>query len=265
MIDYQIAIPSFRRTETLAKATLSMLKRHQADFSNVTIFTANKQEEKVYKALLEMLSTNAKVVTGEPGIGKQRIFINKHYPVGTRILSLDDDIYSLLIVDQNKKLGPCDWSIDRIAFKGFSTCEKVNAKIWGINPVENGFFMDRTTSIGLRYICANFFGSYAGDPVWTAKDRLDFSSGEDFESTLRSFVQYKGVVRLDGICPKTKYFAQGGICAEIGGEDKRKIDHHRHLTEIASRFPHLCKTYKKSDGTTNIKLKPVTRGKIAWL
>ena len=212
-----------------------------------------------------MLSIEAKVVLGEPGIGRQRIFINKHYAAGTRILSLDDDIYSLLIVGKDKKLSLCDWSIDRIAFKGFSTCEKVKAKIWGINPVENGFFMDRTTSIGLRYICANFFGSYAGDPVWVAEDRLDFSSGEDFESTLRSFAKYKGVVRLDGICPKTKYFAQGGICAEIGGEEKRKIDHHRHLMEIASRFPHLCKTYKKSDGTTNIKLKPITRGKIVWL
>lgn len=264
MLDYQIAIPSYKRVNILLQATLKTLKRHQADFSRVTVFTANAEETAAYRFALEQIGLKLRIVEGKPGIGRQRIFINTHYKPGTRVLSLDDDIYSLHIVNSKKKLDPCDWSLDRIANKGFSACERTKARMWGINPVENGFYMDPVTSVGLRYICANFFGSYAHDPVWTASDRDDFSSGEDFESSLRSFKLYKGVIRLDGICPKTKYFAEGGIRAELGGQQQRDADHKTHLIDIAGRFPKLATTYTKADGTTNIKLRPITHGKFKW-
>lgn len=263
-MDYQIAIPSYKRCNILLEASLRTLARHKADFSRLTIFTANEEQTNAYRFALQEQNLKIKLVTGVPGIGKQRIFINKYYPADTRILSLDDDIYSLHIVNDNKKLDPCDWSLDRIANKGFMACERTKARMWGINPVENGFYMERKTSVGLRYICANFFGSYAHDPVWVAPDRDDFSSGEDFESSLRSFKRYKGVIRLDGICPKTKYFAEGGIRAELGGQAERDADHTKHLIEIAKRFPKFASTYKKADGTTNIKLRPVTHTKFPW-
>ncbi len=79
----------------------------------------------------------------------------------------------------------------------------------------NGMFLKPTITVGLRYICGIFHGTFAGDPAMCGDDRPRQSSGEDFELTLRSFKRYKGVVRIDGYCPKTKYFAEGGIQAEL--------------------------------------------------
>ena len=262
MIDYQIAIPSFQRVGLLMQATLPCLKRHKADFSKITIFVADQKEYKKYEAGLKLLNLKFKIVVGKPGIGKQRIFINNCYPKGTRILSLDDDIFSLHEQD-GKRLKPCNWDLDKIVFKGFNTCEKSGARMWGINPVFNGFFLKQTTTVGLRYICANFFGSYAQDPVW-GKGRLDFSRGEDFEASLLSFKLYKGVVRLDGICPKTKYFAEGGIQAELGGKKERDLDHLQKLKEIVSRYPAYARLYFKKGDVPNIRLKTVTHGKVKW-
>ena len=105
MIDYQIAIPSFQRVGLLMQATLPCLKRHKADFSKITIFVADQKEYKKYEAGLKLLNLKFKIVVGKPGIGKQRIFINNCYPKGTRILSLDDDIFSLHEQD-GKRLKP---------------------------------------------------------------------------------------------------------------------------------------------------------------
>ena len=263
MLDYQIAVPSFKRVGVLIKGTLPCLKRHGANFKNLTIFVADEKELETYKSGLGLLGLNLRIIVGKPGIGKQRVFINNYYPKGTRVLSLDDDIFSLHLQD-GKRLKDCDWSLDKIAFKGVDACEKTGARMWGINPVFNGFFLKSTTTIGLRYICANFFGSYSHDPVWGC-DRLDFSSGEDFESSLLSFKRYKGVVRLDGICPKTKYFAEGGIRAELGGKIERDVDHLKQLKGIVSRHPSHAKLYFKNGNVPNIRLKTVTHGKLRWV
>ena len=263
MIDYEIAIPSYKRKEILTSVTLPCLKKLKADFSKITIFTASQEENNSYREELLSKGLNIRIVTGVLGIGHQRIFINKYYKEGPKIFSIDDDIESLHLLE-GKKLIKCPWSLDQIVRKGFSTCERVKARMWGVNPVFNPFFMKRTTTIGLRYIAAGFMGSYAQDLVWTDPKRLNFSSGEDFESTLRSFSRYKGVVRLDGICIKTKYFAKGGICDLIGSKEKRIADHKKKLIEITERYPKLAKTYVKADGTTNIRLRNITIGKINW-
>jgi len=263
-VDYQIVIPSFKRSELLIKGTLSTLKRHEVDLERVTVWTASDAETKTYESALSKAGVSVKVVQGLPGLCRQRVLISKHYPKGTPILSLDDDVFSLHTIDKNKRLKPFEGCLSRLVEKGFSLCEKTGAQLWGINPVMNGFFMDHTISIGLRYICGIFFGSFAGDPVWTGEDRKHLSSGEDFENTLRSFKRYKGVIRFDGVCVKTKYFAPGGIEAELGGRDKRASDHEQQLRRIASEHPKLSKIYRKADGTPNIKLRPITHQKLKW-
>ena len=94
-------------------------------------------------------------------------------------------------------------------------------------------------------------------------DRPLVSSGEDFETTLRSFKKYGVVIRLDWLCPKTKYFAPGGMQAELGGSDElRQIEHSKELKNIADRHAGLASCYTKSNGVVNIRLKTVGVTKI---
>jgi len=149
--------------------------------------------------------------------------------------------------------------------KGFDLCEEYGARLWGINAVLNGFFMKNTVTVGLRYICGIFHGTYAGDPTLCGPDRFMESSGEDFENTLAHYKAYGKVLRFDGIAPKTKYFAAGGIQAEIGGDKAtRNADHSVKLKMIADRYPDLCKLVEKAGGVHNIRCKTLTEAKVAW-
>lgn len=265
MIDYQIAIPSYKRPTRLITETLTTLKRTNADFSRVTVFVADSNEKHLYDTALQAIGLGVKVVISQPGLINSRIWYNLHYyKPGTRILNLDDDIAGLYVKDGNA-LKAYTGDLDRLVSKGFQVCQNTGARLWGINPVANGMFLKPTITVGLRYICGIFHGTFAGDPAMCGDDRPRQSSGEDFELTLRSFKRYKGVVRIDGYCPKTKYFAEGGIQAELGGKEKRAKDHEAQLQQIVNRFPGISKLYSKSGDVPNIKLKTITHGKLQWI
>ena len=72
--DYVIAIPSYKRAETLRDKSLTVLHKHGIEKKRIYIFVANKDEEKIYKEVLDPKSYN-KIVVGVPKIGPQRIFI----------------------------------------------------------------------------------------------------------------------------------------------------------------------------------------------
>lgn len=260
-MDYQIAIPSYKRADLLKHKTIALLERYNVDKSKITVFVANEEEAAVYKEALP----DYKIVVAIKGLVSARVFYNNYYPKDTPILNLDDDMAELKQRNAADKLENYDGDFDDIVKLGFSICEQEGARLWGINPVSNGFFMSDYITVGLRYICGNFHGSYAGDPVLTGEDRVHKeSSGEDFETTLRSFVRYGSVVRIEYLCPTTKYFASGGIDAELkdNGIPDRQTDHKAALYDIAARFPELAQIRVKAGDITNIRLKSITYLKI---
>lgn len=259
-MDYVIAIPSYKRATLLKQKTLALLERFGVQKDKIYIFVADQRELEDYSN--EINGYN--IIEAEKGLVLARRFYNQYFPKNTRILNLDDDCAELKQRTPDAKLDDYRGSFDSLVETGFGICEKQGARLWGINPVANGFFMADTVTVGLRYICGNVHGSYAGDSVISGEDRNLESSGEDFLTTLRSFVKYGSVVRLDWICPTTKYFAHGGIDAEL--KDKgimtRQIDHAARLAEIVARYPDLATLVTKAGGVTNIRLKTITYCKL---
>ena len=250
MIHY--AIPSYRRAEVCSQRTVATLRRLGVRDDQMTIFVADEQDEDAYSSAI----SGIRIVRGVPGLVHQRRFYNGYYNKGDRIVNADDDLYDLKYVNKKGKLKSYEGDMNSVAKYAFDTCDSCGARLWGISAVENGFYMDRSTSAGLRYVCGIFHGSYAGDPVMAGQDRPLVSSGEDFETTLRSFKRYGVVVRLDWLCPKTKYFAPGGMQAELGGSSElRNVEHEKELKAIAVRHSGLCTTYVKSGNVTNLRLK----------
>jgi hypothetical protein len=254
-MNYQIAIPTYKRYADVRKKTIETLLRHDADPARITVFVASEAERERYAAAI---GPGFRIVVGQLGISNQRKFISNHYPAGTRILSLDDDVTALK-EKQGKRMVDCRLSIDEISSIGFGLCEKHNAKLWGIYPVANGFFLKDKASLGLKFVCGIFFGSYAGDPV-LAGFRDNQSSGEDLETTLLSFKRYGSTVRIDWICPTTKYFADGGIDAELKdrGIGERNADNTRCLLNIEARHSDLVTSYVKAGDVTNLRFKRIT-------
>ena len=57
-MEYTIAIPSYKRPQTLQNKTLNLLKKHQIEPEKIIIFVANKQQENEYINELEPESYN---------------------------------------------------------------------------------------------------------------------------------------------------------------------------------------------------------------
>jgi hypothetical protein len=260
-MEYQIAIPSYKRISVLNNATLATLNKLKANFDNVTVWVANEEEKAAYeKGVLYPV----KIKTASPGVMAARQHYHRAYPKGTPILNLDDDVYSLKQKNGNR-LGEPEMTLDEIVNLGFMLCEKTKARIWGISPVSNGFYMQDHISVGLRLICGIFFGSYAGDVEMLGERITDpkTTSAEDYELSIKSFIAHGAVVRLEFLTPPSRYFAPGGIDENLKdyGID-RKEEHLRQCELLASTYPEYCSVYMKADDRANIRLKPITHLRI---
>jgi hypothetical protein len=262
MFDYQIAIPSYKRAELLKNVTLKTLERYGANRDRITIFVANEQQAEEYKEVI----ADYRIIVAEIGqLNAYRFYHRHYYAEGTRLLNLDDDIYDIKQRNDLDKLEPYTGTIDDLVKLGFDLCEKSGAKIWGINPVNNAYFMKDWAVIGLRYICGNFYGNYAGDQAIIGEDRPSLlSSGDDYETTIRSFMANGAVARIEWLTPITKYFAAGGIDAEIKdkGIEDRQTEHAQELQAIIMRYPDLATPQVKANGMFNIQVKKLTFARI---
>ncbi len=230
----------------------------KADKERIHIFVADEAEAEAYA---EATGNQYKIVVGVKGISSQRKFYHNYFPTGTRIISLDDDIAEILEAGE-PRLVPTSMTLDEIAEIGFGICEKEHSRMWGINPTMNHFFLKDEVSVGLRYICANFMGSYAGDWIFTDPDRRMTPTGEDHHSTLRGFTKYGSVVRIEWLCPKTKYFAVGGIDASVVEQGLTRAERHaQELRWVQNRYADLSSIQIKAGGVVNLRLKPITFGR----
>ena len=59
---YKIAIPSYKRYDTIKNKTLKLLNEYNIDKKKITIFVANNEEKKLYK---KSIGDQYKIVTGE--------------------------------------------------------------------------------------------------------------------------------------------------------------------------------------------------------
>lgn len=258
-MDYQIVVPSYRRAEICKNQTLTVLDKLKADKDKITVFVANDEEAETYNAVLR---NEYRVVVGVRGISSQRKFYHNYFPEGTKLLNIDDDMAELFQLGDNKLI-PCEYTITDIAKLGFNSAEKEGARLWGINPTMNHFFLKDFISVGLRYICANFMGSYAGDWVFVDPKRRMTPTGEDHHSSLRSFSRYGAVTRIEWLCPKTKYFASGGIDACVTEDGAKRADKHAaELRWVQSQYEELCSVSIKAGGVVNLRFKPITYNRI---
>lgn len=261
-MEYRINIPSYQRAEVVKTRTLDFLSRKNVDRERVKVWVADEQEYDTYRAALD---SSWDIGISVKGVLRSRCHYHQQYEKGTPLLSLDDDVADLL-VERNKKLVPYEADFDKFVKTGFQLAEENQVRVWGINGAANPMFLKRQVTVGLRYIIAAFYGSYAHDPIWDITKRSEESSGEDFLSTLMAFTRDGAVLRFDGISIKTAYFAPGGIDAELKsrGIQDRATDHAEQLVAIANQYPGLAKTYTKAGGVTNIRLKTITAHRLPW-
>lgn len=226
-LDYEVAIPSFRRVECLATKTLPLLRARGVPDEAITVFVADATEAVAYREVWD-----GRLVIAVPGIGAVRNFMAHHYPEGTRVFGIDDDVSDVIErLDANTSAPVA--SIDRLVREAFAMLDAAHLRLWGIYPVANAYFMRPKVTTDLRYIVACFYGW-----VSTHDDAalVDLDDKEDFERSIKRYLADGGVLRIGWVAPVTRYYREpGGMQVERTPE---RVEWSAH--ELVRRYPELC-------------------------
>ena len=246
MIDYQIAIPSYKRYETIKEKTLQLLSSHNINPDRVTIFVADEDEAVLYEKALNGNKYANNIVVGVPTIGQQRNFIERYYPEGTNLMMFDDDIVQVQ-KKQGDKLIPINDLEKEIIFNGFANCHKHGSKIFGIYAASNAFFMKERVYTNLCYIIASMFGLIVEHDDYLKRIT---NHGEDYEYSLRHYVKNGVLCRLDNYTVKSNYYGEEGGLQEI--RTKKYVENS--IMKIYMNFPQLCTMYtRKTTGFAELR------------
>lgn len=257
--DYVIAIPSYKRAETLRDKSLKVLKEYNIDPTKIHIFVANKEEEEVYKKILEK-GTYGKIIVGVPKIGPQRNFISDYYPIGKAVIHMDDDIQSFIEYDPKAKRSEKKLvSLKKVIEEGFRECKKHNCRLWGIYPTPNGYFMSDKVDSDLRYIIGCFNGMFNPGTKGPKGVKLELEMDkEDYERSCRFYQVDGAVIRLRAVAPKTAYYTEKGGNQEFRTK-KSIMDGAKWMVEHFPDYATLNLT--KKSGYPEIRLRDKTKQK----
>jgi len=262
MTDYVVAIPTFKRYNEIIKKTLPTLQRGKVPKGKIHVFVANKAEEKLYRDKMDP-NTYGKIVVGKKGITNQRIFISKYFPVGTNIVSLDDDVEKMqklkgasFRINKKKKTIKKQKSdnklvdlkdLDKFFKDAFSLLKKEGLNLWGVYPVNNPFFMDNKVTTDLRFIIGVVHGyiNHHDNSLYPSKT---LKGKEDYHQSILFYLKDKGILRFNNVSFKTVFLAPGGL-----GKDR--FDMYKKAQEfLVKKYPKIAKPKFRPDGTPEIRL-----------
>ena len=243
-MSYVIAIPSYNRAETIAKKTLAYLMDGGVSPSKITIFVANKTQEKMYLAAVPK-NMYKDIIVGKIGIANQRKFITHYYPIGTYVVSMDDDVEELQMLRGDKLVTVRN--VDEFFKKAYVIMKRENRFIWGIYPVRNAFFMHNTATTNLRFIIGVTFG-YINRRLKRLEPSSKAEGKEDYEQSILYSKEDGGVLRFNNITHKTKFNSVGGL-----GTDRQLMN--KNAAEyLQGKYPDIVTIFHRKNGMTEIRL-----------
>ena len=264
MNDYVVAIPSYKRNETLKKKTMKVLGEYKINPKKIYIFVADNNQKKIYEETLEPKSYN-KVVVGKPGIQHIRNFMPKYFPKGKQIVYMDDDISKISICNNNnissdgtydKKNNKLERlsNLDGFIKNSFKYGEKQKMDNWGVYPTDNPYFMKPTlknnkhVSKDLKFL----IGFLTGVINNRKAEIRSIGDKEDYERTIKYYLKDNGVLRYNNIsCNTNCYKEPGGIQATRKKEDSR-----RNANYLMKTYPDFVKINNtRNSGFVEIRLR----------
>lgn len=250
-MSYQIAIPSYHRSDRIGRLTLHVLAQGGVDMRRVDVWVASEEEGTLYRPIVEAYGANVVVHGLGPGIGATRNAIAQGYAPGTRLLELDDDIHALNQAVDSKTLVPVS-EIHGWIEKGF---ELADGKLWCLYPSCNPYYMHpkRIRYGGLWYAEGAWFGFTVAPRHDNEHQMVACDHGEDFERSIKYFLHDGGIVRLDMLAVRSRYWVEPG-----GLQDTRTPENVRAGVDYVCRtYPGLAKAFVTKAGRLNIRLKVI--------
>ena len=245
--DYEVAIPSRARAETIERCTLPTVLKRGVPAERVTVWVT-EGEVADYAPLEARWGVRVRDHGAPPGVRNARNAMVRQYPVGTRLVQMDDDLRDVRFRIDSKTLAPVT-DVDGLIRAAFAMTDREAVNMWGIYPVENPYFMKERTFLGLCYIIASFYGfTVTGDD----QELVVTDDKEDYERSVRYFIRDGAVARMENVTVKSNYYTEPG-----GLQTYRTPETIAHgARTLVSMYPDLCTyTVNKSRGTAEVRLK----------
>lgn len=220
--DYRVAVPSYQRSSMLKEKTLAALAAGGVDPSRITVFVHGHDPQLHTYRELAARARVAIEVTGANGINAQRAAILAHYPPGTPLVQVDDDLTCVVEAVDAKTLRPVQ-DLDGFLRGMFLNLMARDLWVWGLSPTANAFYMrPGRISEGLKFLMFAAWGCFTrpGHPVHTCT----VPTKDDYELSLRAWWYDGATVRHDGAAARADIYTAPGGCqltrkpehAEIG-------------------------------------------------
>jgi len=218
-------IPSYKRASAIKDKTLRVLHNQNILKRRINIFVASEAEKTEY----EKENPEYTIIVGVLGLVQQRNFIQNYFPVGTLLLSMDDDVESLSILHEEKLRPLAD--LETVINQGFSECIKHKARLWSIYPVHNAFFMKRTVTTDFKFCIGSFFGiinpgSEILNGYTNPETNAVCTAKEDYLRTILFWIADRAIIRINYIAHKTCYGGGTGGLQEAAKETRLKNEEH---------------------------------------
>lgn len=193
---YEIAIPSYNRSDQLVNKTLYLLDKENINFSLITVFVANEEEYKIYRQALNLLKKGKKIkiVIGKKGIVEINNFINCHYKPTDIVFYIHDDIDDFIYYDR---------CLADILKKCTNYLKKSPYGLLSFNPTGNKFYMNERNVFkeGFYYAVGPMFMFKPNSKIKRSKNSW---AVEDYDYSIKSYKFYGKTIRYDRLGLKTK-------------------------------------------------------------
>lgn len=239
-----VAIPSYKRPQLIRDRSLSVLQTAGIENKDIHIFVSNAEEYADYKPLTKE-GYNVVHDTDCKNLMEKHNAILDYFGKGDRIIVMEDDIKRLVAKKQESEKGrgvETFTDIIGLSRQAWTTADGVGAKLWGINPTNNGFYMSHTIDTGLKCVCGYMFGiEITKDPFL----RCHTENKHDYERTILHFIKHGAVVRVNHVGQDSVSFStKGGLQAQHTNEERceSEIKGNQYLL---NRFPHLVRPHHR--------------------
>lgn len=243
---FRIAIPSYKRSDIIQEKTLSLLHELGVSNSIIDIFVQSNDDYANYMSVIPKHLYGRIIMRPGTRLKDQRNNIRDFYSEGDRIVEMDDDISSIFCINkENKKQNVRN--ISALFDYAFDICENIGTRFWGIYAAANTMFMKHQIGLGLRFIVGCLWGT-----IITKDNRMttETDEKEDYERSIKCYLTYGNVVRLDFVSVITSFYKTKG-----GMQEYRTItDSYRSVDKFIRKYPFLVRKHKTKKETAEILL-----------
>jgi len=270
--DWVLAIPSYRRSDKIARNTLAVLDHYDVEPERIFIFVGTEEEKAAYDQSLE--GRGYHIVLGKLALNDKRNFILDYFPRGKHIVMMDDDIKALKQRTDDRKIEPLH-SLKETITRGFQLAKEHGASLWGVYPCANGYFMTPNYSTDLKFVIGTFFGIINTTARGEGGICSSLCDKDDYERSILAWERDGVIVRLNDVSMQHTFYTGNGGLNEPGRIEKQEaavqwlIDtwpqYVRRNTRRKSNYPEILlkRTKKRIDAKSTSSVTATSKNAVS--